>query len=60
MSKQTVAIGNDHAGTDLKERIMKEYANQFEFINHGTDSWKRVLTSLKSYVETGDGNPISM
>ena len=37
MSKQTIAIGNDHAGTDLKERIIKEYSAQFNFINHGTD-----------------------
>ncbi|MDA8886398.1 RpiB/LacA/LacB family sugar-phosphate isomerase [Bacteroidia bacterium] len=37
MSKPTVAIGNDHAGTDLKERIINEYSSQFEFINHGTN-----------------------
>ncbi len=37
MSKQTIAIGNDHAGTDLKERIIDEYSAQFNFINHGTD-----------------------
>lgn len=38
MSKIKVSIGNDHAGTDLKFRIMKEYADQFEFVNHGTDA----------------------
>ncbi|PCJ67510.1 MAG: ribose-5-phosphate isomerase [Bacteroidetes bacterium] len=37
-----VSIGNDHAGTDLKNRIIKEYSNQFEFINHGTDSSESV------------------
>ncbi len=38
MSKLKVSIGNDHAGTDLKFRIMKEYADLFEFVNHGTDA----------------------
>ncbi len=37
MNKPNVAIGNDHAGTDLKDRIIKEYSSQFEFINHGTN-----------------------
>ena len=31
-----------------------------EFITHATQSWERVLNSLKSYVETGQGRPISM
>ena len=38
MSKTKVSIGNDHAGTDLKFLIMKEYSDQFEFTNHGTDN----------------------
>ena len=38
MSKPTVSIGNDHAGTQLKQRIMEEYASRFDFVNHGTDS----------------------
>ncbi len=38
MNKQTIAIGNDHAGTELKQRIIKEYSDQFEFVNHGTNS----------------------
>ena len=37
MNKPTIAIGNDHAGTELKERIIKDYSNQFFFINHGTN-----------------------
>ncbi len=35
--KLKVSIGNDHAGTDLKNRILKEYADTFAFTNHGTD-----------------------
>jgi ribose 5-phosphate isomerase B len=34
----TVAIGNDHAGTSLKQRIMDELGSEFTFKNHGTDS----------------------
>lgn len=30
------------------------------FVAHAGQSWKRVLTSLKAYVETGSGTPISM
>jgi ribose 5-phosphate isomerase B len=37
MTHTKVSIGNDHAGTELKNRIIKEYANHFTFINHGTD-----------------------
>ena len=37
MSKTKVSIGNDHAGTDLKFKLM-EHFNQFEFTNHGTDA----------------------
>ncbi len=32
-----VSIGNDHAGTDLKKRILQEYADTYDFVNHGTD-----------------------
>lgn len=42
MNKIRVSIGNDHAGTDLKNRIMKEYADTYEFINHGTDGSESV------------------
>ena len=37
MTKINVSIGNDHAGTDLKNRIIEKYADQFTFVNHGTD-----------------------
>ena len=42
MSKIKVSIGNDHAGTELKNRIVKEYSGQFDFINHGTDGSESV------------------
>jgi ribose 5-phosphate isomerase B len=38
MSKPTIAIGNDHAGTELKFSIIKAYQDRYVFINHGTDS----------------------
>lgn len=40
--KVKVSIGNDHAGTDLKNRIVKEYAETYEFVNHGTDGSESV------------------
>ena len=42
MSKIKVSIGNDHAGTELKNRIIKEYSGQFDFTNHGTDGSESV------------------
>ena len=42
MSKIKVSIGNDHAGTELKNRIVKEYSGQLDFINHGTDGSESV------------------
>ncbi len=59
MSKIKVSIGNDHAGTDLKFRIMKEYADQFEFVNHGTDAADSVdypdfVHPVANDVESGD------
>ncbi len=38
MSKPTIAIGNDHAGTELKFSIIEAYQDRYIFINHGTDS----------------------
>jgi len=37
-----VSIGNDHAGTDLKNKIMNVYADRYEFVNHGTDGSESV------------------
>ncbi|MBT8326672.1 MAG: RpiB/LacA/LacB family sugar-phosphate isomerase [Bacteroidia bacterium] len=61
MSKQTIAIGNDHAGTDLKERIIKDYSNEFEFINHGTNGSDSVdypdyVHPVAKDVESGKAN----
>ncbi len=30
-----------------------------EFVEHGKESWRNVLRSLKSFVETGQGTPLS-
>jgi len=38
MNKPIISIGNDHAGTNLKNSIITYFENQFEFINHGTDT----------------------
>ncbi len=37
MEKRIIAIGNDHAGTDLKRRIIAKFKDNFEFIDCGTD-----------------------
>lgn len=36
--KKIIAIGNDHAGTEMKKRIMAKFRNDYEFIDCGTDS----------------------
>lgn len=38
MEKRIIAIGNDHAGTDLKRRIIAKFKDNFEFIDCGTNS----------------------
>ena len=38
MEKRIIAIGNDHAGTDLKRRITAKFKDNFEFIDCGTNS----------------------
>lgn len=35
--KKVIAIGNDHAGTDLKRRIIAKFRDEFEFVDCGTD-----------------------
>lgn len=38
-----IAIGNDHAGTEYKEAIIKSLQKKdFKIINHGTDSYESV------------------
>lgn len=38
MNKKIVAIGNDHAGTDLKRRLIAKFKDQFDFVDCGTDA----------------------
>ncbi|MDG2454555.1 MAG: RpiB/LacA/LacB family sugar-phosphate isomerase [Bacteroidia bacterium] len=57
--KLKVSIGNDHAGTDLKNRILKEYADIYLFTNHGTDGLSSVdypdfVHPVARDVESGD------
>ena len=33
-----VAIGSDHAGFDLKEKLISKYANKYTFVDEGTYS----------------------
>ena len=33
-----IAIGNDHAGTELKNKIISKFQDQVEFINCGTNT----------------------
>ena len=40
--KRIIAIGNDHAGTDLKRRIIAKFKDDFEFIDCGTDGEESV------------------
>lgn len=54
-----VSIGNDHAGTDLKNKIMNVYADRYEFVNHGTDGSESVdypdfVHPVAKDVEEGD------
>ena len=38
MNKIKVSIGNDHAGTLLKNYIIDEFKDEIDFVNHGTDN----------------------
>lgn len=55
-----IAIGNDHAGTEYKNEIVKELTNQgYEVINYGTDSTDSVdypdfIHPVASAVENGE------
>lgn len=40
--KKIVAIGNDHAGTDLKRRVIAKFKDDFEFVDCGTDGEESV------------------
>lgn len=38
MNKLKASIGNDHAGTLLKNYIIDEFKDEIDFVNHGTDN----------------------
>ena len=40
--KKIVAIGNDHAGTELKKKVIAKFSENFEFIDCGTDGEESV------------------
>lgn len=42
MTKKIIAIGNDHAGTELKKKIIEKFADNFEFIDFGTNDIQSV------------------
>lgn len=35
---KTIAIGNDHGGTELKNKIIEKFGSEFKFINCGADT----------------------
>lgn len=37
MTKRIIAIGNDHGGTELKNKIINKFKDDFDFVNCGTD-----------------------
>jgi len=61
MEKRTVVIGNDHAGTELKYKIMKKFEDRFNFIDCGTDSMGSVdypdfAGKVCKHVTSGEAN----
>ncbi|MFT4522976.1 MAG: ribose 5-phosphate isomerase B [Bacteroidia bacterium] len=36
--KAKIAIANDHAGTELKFKVMQQFADSVDFVNFGTDA----------------------
>ncbi len=38
MTKRIIAIGNDHGGTELKNKIINKFKDDFEFIDCGTNN----------------------
>ena len=35
--KKIIAIANDHAGTELKNKIIEKFKDEYDFVNCGTD-----------------------
>jgi ribose 5-phosphate isomerase B len=57
--KLKIAIGNDHAGTWLKNAITSQFADEVEFVNFGTDGESSVdypdhVHPVAQAVESGD------
>ena len=42
MNKTNIAIGSDHAGYELKQKIIERYSSKYNFINFGTNTAKTV------------------
>jgi len=42
MKKEKIAIGADHAGFELKEKIKSHFSNEIDFLDFGTFNTERV------------------
>tara|TARA_B110000116_G_scaffold75805_1_gene65800 strand:- start:631 stop:1065 length:435 start_codon:yes stop_codon:yes gene_type:complete len=42
MNKINIAIGCDHAGYELKQKVIERYSSKYNFINFGTNTSKSV------------------
>jgi len=42
MNKTNIAIGSDHAGYELKQKIIEKYSSKYNFINFGTNTAESV------------------
>jgi ribose 5-phosphate isomerase B len=61
MIKLNIAIGNDHAGTALKFKVMAAFEDKCNFINFGTDELSSVdypdyVHPLANSVKNGESN----
>ena len=49
INMKKIAIGNDHAGTELKNKIISKFQDQVEFINCGTNTNDSVDYCIQTY-----------
>jgi ribose 5-phosphate isomerase B len=61
MNKPNIAIGNDHAGTTLKFKVIQAFEDKCNFINFGTDELNSVdypdyVHPLANSVASGESN----
>ena len=42
MNKTNIAIGSDHAGYELKQKVIERYSSKYNFINFGTNTAESV------------------